>query len=470
MNLFLQSDSRPIHFVGIGGAGMSALALVALRRGIRVTGSDTDISGTSDLVSHGATVFAEAAGSTVGEARAVVVSAAVAPQHPDLVEARQRGLPIVPRKEALAGLIGDATCVAIAGTHGKTTTTVMTTEALTGAGFAPTGLAGGRVAEWGGNAKLASDRLFVVEADEFDQAFLSLRPTVAVINNVEADHLECYGSLAAMEAAYVRFASTSERVIVGDEGAGADRVAEALAPNPVWRFGPNGPDIRLSGIRLEPLSSRSRVTFPDGAAVDLVLALPGLHNLRNGAAALAVTTALGGDLAGAARALAAFHGVGRRFERVGERGEVMVIDDYAHHPTELSATLRAARQAFPSRRLVAVFQPHLFSRTALHGAAMGEALTGADLSIVTDVYRAREEPVAGVTGALVAEAARRGGAAVIYHPDRASLGRVVAGQLKPGDVLLTMGAGDITHLGREVLGLMAGERGSGGGDGGGSVP
>jgi len=451
MNLFLQSDPRPIHFVGIGGAGVSALALIALRRGIGVSGSDSDPVGAADLAAQGAKVFRDDGSQAVEGARAVVASAAIPADHPDLQRARALGVPIVPRKAALAGLIGDATCVAIAGTHGKTTTTVMTTEALIGAGRDPTGLAGGRVAAWGGNARLASDELFVVEADEYDQAFLALRPTVAVINNVEADHLECYGSVAAMEAAYVQFAAPADRVLVGNADSGADRVAKRLEPGRVWRFGPGASHLAVEDIRQSSEGSRCVLRLPGGGRIPLRLAVPGLHNVRNAAAAVGAVAALGGDAARAAHALADFRGVGRRFERLGEAGGVAVIDDYAHHPTELTATLAAARQAYPARRLVAVFQPHLFSRTALHADAMGAALAAADLAVVTDVYPARERPMPGVTGALVADAARRRGAIVEYQPSRAALGDTVGALVRSGDLLLTMGAGDITHLGRDLL-------------------
>jgi UDP-N-acetylmuramate--alanine ligase len=459
MNLFLQSDPRPLHFVGIGGAGMSALALLALRRGLAVTGSDSDVSGCGDLTAAGATIVAGAAPALAGGARAVVVSAAIPPGHPDLERANAARVPIVARKDALAGLIGSARCVAIAGTHGKTTTTVMVTDALTAAGFEPTGLAGGRVSLWGGNAKLASDRLYVVEADEYDRAFLTLRPEVAVVNNVEADHLECYGSLDALEDAFRRFAAPARRVLVGSEGPGAGRVAAGVPPERLWRFGPAGegsPEIALSGIALEPGRSRAAVRLPGGPAIALELGVPGLHNLRNAAGALGVVHALGGSADRAAAALAAFRGVGRRFERLGETAGVEVVDDYAHHPTELRATLDAARQAFPQRRLVAAFQPHLFSRTALHGDAMGRALAAADLAVVADVYPAREAPLAGVTGEVVARAARQLGAAVVFHPDRATLAERVAALLRPGDVLLTLGAGDITRLGPEVRKLLEG--------------
>jgi UDP-N-acetylmuramate--alanine ligase len=360
----------------------------------------------------------------------------------------------VARKTALAGLIGSARCVAIAGTHGKTTTTVMTTEALTAAGFAPTGIAGGRVAAWGGNARIAGDQLFVVEADEYDQAFLTLVPEVAVITNVEADHLECYGTLQALEAAFVQFASPARRVLVGCDGEGSDRVAARLLRSRVWRFGPAVPsgdlDVSVEGIVLEPGRSAATVRFPNGRSQPVELGVPGLHNLRNAAAALGVVYDLGGDLAAAGSALGRFGGVGRRFERVGVVGGVAIVDDYAHHPTEIEATLAAARQAFPGRRVVAVFQPHLFSRTELHGEAMGRALAAADLVVVTDVYAAREAPLPGVSGDRVARAAGAAGAQVVYAPERSSLARRVAALLRPGDVLLTLGAGDITRLGAEV--------------------
>ncbi len=454
MNLFLQSDSRPLHFVGAGGAGMSALALVALRRGMRVSGSDADSAGVGDLIARGAQIVVGSAPALVAAARAVIASAAIPATHPELLEAARLGVPIVPRKEALAGLIGTATCVAIAGTHGKTTTTVMTTGALVGAGFDPTGLAGGRVPEWGGNARMGGTDLFVVEADEYDQAFLTLTPTVAVINNVEPDHLECYGSVAAMESAYVRFAGPARRILIGNDGPGSDRVAASFDAGRLWRFGPDAEGVGLADLEFGPEGSRAVVRLADGRSVPLTLGVPGLHNLRNAAAALGAVVALGGDPVGAAAALGQFRGVGRRFERVGSAWGVTVVDDYAHHPTELAATMAAARQAFPGRRLVAVFQPHLYSRTALHAEAMGEALAAADLVIVADVYGAREAPVPGVSGNLVAEAARSRGAAVRYQASRAALGAEVLGQVEPGDVVVTLGAGDVTRVGPELLGAL----------------
>jgi UDP-N-acetylmuramate--alanine ligase len=451
MDLFNPADSRPVHFVGIGGAGMSALALIAVRRGVIVSGCDADPTGAADLAAMGVRIFQGHDPAHLEGARAVVVTAAVTAGHPELERARVLGLPVVPRKEALAALIGSARSVAVAGTHGKTTTTVMTTEALTAAGLAPTGIAGGRVSAWGGNARLASDDLFVVEADEFDKAFLTLHPTVAVVNNVEPDHLECYGSLTALEDAFVEFAGRAPTAIVSADDPGARRVASRL-PSGTRRFGfAEDAEIRISDVVQRADRTEARVSWQGRAALPVRLKVPGVHNLRNAVAALGAVEVLGGNLRSAAEALAEFEGVGRRFERLGEHGGVAVVDDYAHHPSELAATLSAARQAFPSRRLVAVFQPHLYSRTEAHGEAMGAALAEADLVFVTEVYAAREQPIAGVSGRRVADAARRAGADARFEPARAAIGRQVFESLQPGDVVLTLGAGDITRVGPELV-------------------
>ncbi len=455
MDLFNPADTRPVHFMGIGGAGMSALALIARRRGVAVSGCDPDPSGAADVAALGATVLTGHDPAHISGCRAVVVTAAVPPDHPELAAARAAGVPVVPRKVALAELVSAGQVVGIAGTHGKSTTTVMTTEALTAAGLDPTGLAGGRVESWGGNARLGSDRLFVVESDEYDQAFLTLHPAIAVINNVEADHLECYGSLEALEAAFATFAGRAGRVLVGGDDAGALRVARStrrqVATAEIWRFGLGDADLRISHIRQGASGSEATVSLPGGRKVQLKLQVPGVHNLRNATAALGVVHALGGPLEPALEALARYGGLGRRFERLGEARGITFVDDYAHHPTELVATLAAARQAFPARRLVAVFQPHLYSRTAAHGVAMGEALGAADLVIVTEIYGAREQPMPGVTGATVARAAEANGARVVFVPERSRVREVLLEQTLPGDVVITLGAGDITRVGRELV-------------------
>jgi UDP-N-acetylmuramate--alanine ligase len=456
MNLFATVDPRPVHFMGIAGAGMSGLALLTRQQGVAITGCDNDPSGAADLAALGVEIWRGHDPAHVVGARAVVVTAAVPGDHPELERARALGVPVIRRADALSQAVAGGTVVAVAGTHGKTTTTVMVTEALAAAGRDPTGLAGGRVARWGGNARIGGRELYVVEADEYDRAFLSLQPTVAVVNNVEADHLECYGgSLTALEDAFVEFAGRAGRAgraIVGADDAGAARVAARLT-NSVWRFGtaPDA-DVRIVNAELTERGSTARVELPEGGrAVTIQLRVPGLHNVRNAAAALGVVRALGADLEPALAALAEFTGVGRRFERVGEARGVTVVDDYAHHPTEVEATLAAARQAFPRRRVVAVFQPHLFSRTALHGDALGRALAAADVVVVAPIYAAREQPVPGVSADLVARGAARAGATTVAVRERAGLTDRVAETVRPGDVVFTLGAGDITRVGPELL-------------------
>ncbi len=457
MELFDPTDPRPVHFMGIGGAGMSALALVARRRGIAVSGCDPDPSGASDVAALGAQVVAGHDPAHVAGARAVVVTAAVKPDHPELVRARELGVPVVPRKEALAALVAKGEVVGIAGTHGKSTTTVMTTEALTAAGLAPTGLAGGRVNAWGGNAKLGNDRIFVVESDEYDKAFLTLSPSIAVLNNVEADHLECYGNVQNMEDAFATFAGRARWVLAGSDDEGAQRVAAVVRNSgkaTVWNFGfSHRADFQIGTVEQAEAGSRATVRLPDGTSVDLRLRVPGVHNVRNATAALGAAYALQAPLDRVVAALAEYTGLGRRFERLGEAGGFSFVDDYAHHPTELVATLAAARQAYPGRRLVAVFQPHLYSRTAQHGRAMGEALAAADVVLVTEIYAAREQPMPGVTGAAVAEVASKapGQREVLFEPDKALLGQRILQLARPGDLILTMGAGDITRVGRELV-------------------
>jgi UDP-N-acetylmuramate--alanine ligase len=465
MRLFAPDDPRPVHFMGVAGAGMSALALVARRRNVAITGCDRDAdqggaASSLDVRRVGGVVWAGHDPSHVEGARAVVVSSAIPSDHPELERARSLGVPIVRRAEALAAAVSQGEVIAVAGTHGKTTTTVMTTEALAAAGADPTGIAGGRVAHWGGggggggNARLGGDHLFVVEADEYDKSFLALTPQVAVINNVEADHLECYGSFDALREAFARFAHPARRVIVGGDDATAVEVARKSG-RPTWKVGlaPSA-DVRIQVLERKPGETVSVVSLPAGGKVELRLRVPGLHSIRNAAAALAVSIELKVPLDPVLGALSRFTGVGRRFELVGEVAGVVVVDDYAHHESEISATIEAARQAYPGRRLVAVFQPHLFSRTRDHGEAMGGALAVADLVVVTDVYPAREDPIPGVTGELVVKSARLAGADVMWVQSRHELAGQLADRVRQGDVVVTMGAGDITWVGRELLGLL----------------
>src|SRR3989454_91649 len=294
MTLFESGDPRPIHFMGIAGAGMSGLALLARHQGAAVTGCDKDPQGAADLAVLGVEIWRGHDPGHVSGARAVVVTAAVPREHPELEQAGALGIPVVRRADALGQAVASGAVVGVAGTHGKTTTTAMVTEALAAAGRNPTGLAGGRVAPWGGNARLGGRELFVVEADEFDRAFLSLAPTVAVVNNVEAAHLECYGTVQALEDAFVQFAGRARRVIAGADDAGAERVA-ARVSGPVWRVGlARDADVRIADPELDDAGSRARGGLPDGRELRLALGGPGLHNLRDAGAALAVACELGG--------------------------------------------------------------------------------------------------------------------------------------------------------------------------------
>jgi UDP-N-acetylmuramate--alanine ligase len=330
----------------------------------------------------------------------------------------------------------------------------MTTVALDAAGLHPTGIAGGRVAEWDGNVRLGQGDLFVVEADEYDRSFLALEPEVAVVNNVEADHLECYGSVSALESAFVEFSSRARQVCVGADDRGAARVARRLE-GPLLMVGTGqDADIRISSVlRNRELTSAS-ISLPGGSVVELRLRVPGLHNIRNAAMALGVTSFLEGDVNAAAAGLSAFSGVARRFEVLGSAGGVTVVDDYAHHPTEVAATIAAARQRFPGRRVMAVFQPHLYSRTETHGEAFGIVLAAADFVVVAPIYPAREEPIPGVTGEVVARAARTAGATVEWVSDFAGLQPSLQEIVRSGDVVLTLGAGDITKIGPQLLSHM----------------
>ena len=451
MPLIDSADRRPIHFVGIAGAGMSALAELFVRRGVAVTGCDANAAGADDLRRLGITVTPHDPAHVDG-ARALVITSAMPKTHPELARARERGIPVIRRAEALGEVTVGRELVAIAGTHGKTTTTVMTTEALAAAGRDPTALVGGRVSAWQGNLRAGSDRLYVVEADEYDRSFLALTPTVAVVTNVEADHLDIYADLADIRSAFATFMQPARTVVLcgDDRGASTLRTPTGIE---VIRYGIESEDARLvaRGLRADGIGTAFQVVYDDEALGDVRLAVPGRHNVLNSLAALASGLALGATVPDMAPGLAAFRGVERRFQRVGEASGVSIVDDYAHHPTEIAATVAAARSAFPGRRLVVAFQPHLFSRTRDFAREFGEALSGADEVYLTEIYPAREQPIEGVTAGLVAEAVAEAGGALVWRGEREALAGALRDALRDGDVVVTMGAGDITRTGAELL-------------------
>jgi UDP-N-acetylmuramate--alanine ligase len=452
MPLLDPRDPRPVHFVGVAGAGMSGLAELLARRGARVTGCDAAVAGAADLARYGVELFDRHDPAHVEGARALVVTSAMPKDHPELARARELGIPVIRRAEALGEATAGATLVGIAGTHGKTTTTVMTTDALGAAGLGPTGVAGGRVALWGGNLSFGSDRLFVVEADEYDRSFLALTPTVAVVTNVEADHLDIYADLADIRATFERFLSPARYVVLCADDAGANTLSTPSASE-VIRYGVTSPDARLLGEVRPGVDGGSQVKIRyDGEALGTIqLRVPGLHNVRNALAAVASGLALGATLDAMRDGLEKFGGVERRFQRLGIERGVLVVDDYAHHPTEIEATLAAARTAYPSRRIVIAFQPHLYSRTRDFAAAFGQALAAADAVFLTEIYPARERPVPGVHAGLVADASAGAGREVAWRGGRDALADALAGFVRPGDVVLTIGAGDVTRTGPELL-------------------
>jgi len=464
MPLLDDADRRPIHFIGIAGAGMSGLAELCRRRGATVSGCDNHAVVVDDLERLGIPVALGHDPAHVDGARAVVVSSAVPRDLPEVRHAVSLGLPVIRRAEALAEAVAGGTLIGIAGTHGKTTTTVMTTEGLVAAGRSPTGVAGGRVGSWHGNLRQGGDQLFVVEADEYDRSFLALTPTVAVVTNVEADHLDIYRDLEEIRRAFATYVRPAQWVVLCADDAGANAVPTPSSCE-VIRYGITSTDARLAARDVRAIGSGS--TFDvvyDGAVLGPVtLRVPGAHNVRNALAAVAAGIACGVPLDALAPGLAAFTGVERRFQRIGEVAGVTVIDDYAHHPTEIRATLDAARSAFPGRRVLVAFQPHLFSRTRDFADAFGAALALADGVWLTDIYPAREQPIAGVSSALIADAAARAGRRPAWQGPRAALAASLAGAVTSGDVVLTVGAGDITATGPELLAALARPAAAGGG-------
>ena len=456
-----------VHFVGIGGAGLSGIARIMLARGIAVSGSDAADSPTLDALRDlGAAVAVGHRPEHVHGADTVVVSTAVREDNPEVAEAGRRGLRLLPRSAALAAVMHGRRVVAVAGTHGKTTTTSLLTVALQAAGADPAYAIGGDLTATGTNAADGSGDLFVAEADESDGAFLVYTPQAAVVTNVEADHLDNYGTEEAYRAAFSTFARQVRPdgflvVVADDPGADALGAEAAAAGLEVVRVG-EGPDVDVAArdLRFEGRTSAFDVVERrDGRESVLgrvTLQIPGRHYVLDALAALTAGLRLGSSFEDLRRGLEGFSGTRRRMEPKGEAAGVRVYDSYAHHPNEIAADLAAARAVAGTGRLVVAFQPHLVSRTKVFGPAMGAALGAADHVVVLDVYLAREDPEPGVDGALVAAHVPLPADAVRVVPDRADAARVLAGLAAPGDLVLTLGAGDVTHVGPEVLRLLAG--------------
>ncbi len=450
-----------VHFVAIGGAGMSGVARIMLARGVPVSGCDSAASAQLDeLASLGARVCVGHSPEHLAQADTLVISSAIRQDNPELVAARALGLRVLHRAAALASVMLDRRSIAIAGTHGKTTTTSMVTTTLRRCGADPAYVIGGVLAETGVGAADGSGSWFVAEADESDGSFLMLAPEAAIVTCVEADHLDNYGSLEQIQQAFVDFAGKIRPgglLVLDSDDKGTrllDTMVKAISlPVRVVSYGDAvAADYQLTQIRPVGMSTEC-VVVHDGTPVTLSLAVPGRHNARNAAAAFALAVELGFEPEAVAAGLASYQGAMRRMEPKGEVGGVLVLDSYAHHPTELGVDLAAARDIVAGGRVVAIFQPHLFSRTRIFADQFAAALDQADEIFVLDVYAAREDPEPGVTGALITDAIP--GERARFWPDAATLPAAIADLARPGDVVLTMGAGDVTRLGPQIVAALA---------------
>ncbi|CAM3713792.1 UDP-N-acetylmuramate--L-alanine ligase [Nocardioides zeicaulis] len=456
------SELGRVHCVGIGGAGISAIARIMARRGVPVSGSDDhDTPFLPALRELGVACHLGYAAEHVADADTLVVTTAAREDNPEVLEARRRGLRVLPRSAGLAAVMAGSRVLAVAGTHGKTTTTGLLTSALLAAGLDPSYAVGGVLTATGRNADAGADDLFVAEADESDGAFLVYRPHAAIVTNVEADHLDNWGTEEAYHQAFSDFAATIDRdgflVCVVDDPGAADLARQAREQGlEVVTVGESTEaDLRVHDLVLDGSTSRCRVSRDGTDLGDLTLRIPGRHYVLDAVAALAMGLRLGCAFDALVAGLSGFTGTGRRMELKGEAGGVRVYDSYAHHPVEIRGDLEAARALAGEGRVVAAFQPHLVSRTRIFGTAMGEELGAADEVVVLDVYVAREEPDPSVTGRLVADAVPLPAGRVAYVDDLGAATRELAGRARPGDLVITLGAGDVTTVGPEVLALLA---------------
>jgi len=456
--------TQQIHLVGIGGAGMSGIAEVLLTLGYKVTGSDLQASDTTRRLEElGGRIFIGHQESNVGDAQVVVISSAVSPVNPEVVFARAKQVPVIPRAEMLAELMRLKFGVAIAGAHGKTTTTSMVANVLAQGGLDPTMVIGGKVNALGSHARLGRGDLLVAEADESDGSFLRLSPTVVAVTNLDREHLDHYGSMERINESFLEFINKVPFYGLAVLCADDDRL-RALFPKIVKRYQTYGlreidgisPDFRATDISLKQWGAEFRAFFRGRSLGPFRLSVPGIHNVSNALAAIAIGVELDVPTDLIRKALAAFTGVERRFHLRGEAAGIMVVDDYGHHPTEIKATLAAAKQGWTDRRLVVLFQPHRYTRTRDLLEDFSRAFTDADRLFLTDIYAASEQPIPGVSGARLAEAIKAAGHPSVTLVERKEdLVNQVLPEIKPGDLVLTLGAGDIWKSGPALLARLA---------------
>lgn len=445
-------DLGKVHFVGIGGSGMSGLARLLLGMGHRVTGSDVrDSDNITQLRKLGAEITIGHDAKNLGDADTVVVTSALWPTNPEYVLAKELGLPVLHRSAMLAHLASSGKLIAVAGAHGKTTSTGMVVTALDVLGADPSFVNGGVIQAYGASSNFGSGEHFVIEADESDSSFLHYQTDTVLITNVDPDHLDHFGSLEAFEGEFVKFAdAASNLVVISSDDPGAVRVSGRLSHQRVLTFGEaESADVRVTDVDASGPKVKFNLVY-QGAKVPLELSIPGAHNALNAAGAVAVLVGHGFDFAQAANAVATFGGTVRRFELHGERRGVRVYDDFAHHPTEVAAALKAARAAVGAGKLITVFQPHLYSRTRIFAQEFAEALALSDQVVVLDVYAAREDPEPGVTGALITDRIVDQGQ-VHYVPLWEDAPAVAAALATEGDFIMTMGCGDVYKMVPELL-------------------
>ena len=446
---------KKIHFVGIGGIGMSGIAEVLLNLGYSISGSDLNFSEVTEYLQKlGAKIVEGHRAENVGQAEVVVTSSAVHDDNPEVRAAHEKKIPVIRRAEMLAELMRLKIGIGIAGTHGKTSTTSMIGQVLTQAGLDPTLVIGGKVRSLGSNAKLGTGEYLVAEADEFDRSFLKLAPVIAVITTIEAEHLDCYKDLDEIKNAFVEFANKVPfygAIIACLDERGVQAIMPRLEKRCITYGLSSQAELQARDLKFDGMKTSFEVHNGKGLMGTINLNVPGVHNVKNSLAAIAVGLDMEIPFNVIAQALSEFNGVYRRFEIKGEKNGALVIDDYGHHPTEIEATLKAAKDGF-SRRVVAVFQPHLYSRTRDFHTEFGGAFFQADVLVVTDVYPARESPIQGVTGELIAKAAReKGHRNVHYVADKNNIPDELEKIVKPNDIVITMGAGDINKYGEEFL-------------------
>lgn len=451
----MRDKIRDVHMVGIGGAGMSGIAEVLLNLGYTVTGSDMGDSATvRRLREIGATVHIGHASDNVGTVQVLVKSTAITDANPEVQSARERGIPIIPRAEMLAELMRLRQGIAIAGTHGKTTTTSLAAAIFDVANTDPTVIIGGRLNAYGANARLGAGTYLIAEADESDGSFLCLFPIITVVTNIDVDHLDYYGTPEAIDAAFVQFMNKvpfyGRNIVCGDD-AGVRRLLPQVK-RPVLTYG-FGADNGLRAVNaVYGARSCFEVLLHGQSLGTMEVGQPGHHNVLNALAAVGAALEAGVSAEDCRAGLAAFNGVGRRFEIKGEKNGVLVVDDYAHHPAEIAATLATAKQVFPDRRVVVAFQPHRFTRTQALFGDFCKVFDKVDLLFLTEIYAASENPIPGVSGQSLAQGVRQVSSVdVRYCQDLDTLARDVRAELKPGDVLFTLGAGTITRVGPRFL-------------------